>query len=144
MDIRILGPLEVRDDRRSLELGGPKQRALFAVLVLHANHAVSAEHLALALWGEEAPSRAIKTIQVYMSRLRASLGDESETILETTPAGYVLHVREGELDVERFERLVRRGQDALAAGRAGLAADFLRQALALWRGQPLADFAFAT
>jgi DNA-binding SARP family transcriptional activator len=143
MEFRILGPLEVRDDGRLLELGGAKQRALLAVLVLHANRPVTAEHLADALWGEDAAGRAVKTIQVYVSRLRGSLG-EGEALLTTTLAGYQLRVRPGELDAERFERLVRRGQDALSGGRPELAAGTLREALALWNGPPLADFAFAS
>ncbi len=111
------------------------------MLLLRANTAVSAEQLAHALWGDEAPSRAVKTIQVYVSRLRTSLG---AAILSTTPAGYRLTVRPGELDAERFEQLVRQGRDALAGGRPELAVDVLRQALALWRGEPLEDFAFAS
>jgi len=121
-------------------LGGPKPRAVLAVLLLHANQPVSAERLALALWGEEAPSGAIKTVQVHVSRLRKALGDAD--ILTTTAAGYCLRVLPGELDAERFERLVEDGRRALAEGRPEDAAATLRAALTLWRGPPLGDFAY--
>jgi DNA-binding SARP family transcriptional activator len=143
MEYRILGPLEVRDYGRVLELGGGRQRALLAILVLHANRSVSAEQLAIALLGDDAPERSVKTIQVYVSRLRGSLGGGDE-VLATTPIGYQLRVRPGELDAERFERLLARGQDALSGGRPEQAGETLREALDLWRGTPLADFAFAT
>src|SRR4051812_14869517 len=136
MEFRILGPLEVAGDDGVLALGGVKPRAVLAVLLLHANEAVSAERLALALWGEDAPRRAIKTVQVHVSRLRKALGGGD--IVATTPAGYRLRVRSGELDAERFNTLVASGQDALADGQPEVAAALLREALNLWRGPPLA------
>src|SRR4051812_48074195 len=102
MEFWILGPLEVRADGRAVALAGAKPRALLAVLVLHPNQPVNAERLALALWGEDAPAGAVKTVQVHVSRLRKALGDRD--VLVTTPAGYRLRVRSGELDAERFER----------------------------------------
>ena len=75
MQFRILGPLEVHGDHGSVALGGAKPRAVLAVLLLHANEPVSAERLALALWGEDAPGGAVKTVQVHVSRLRKALGD---------------------------------------------------------------------
>ena len=117
MEFGILGPLEVRADGRAVALGGAKPRAVLAVLALHANQPVSAERLAVALWGEDAPPSAVKTVQVYVARLRKALGDPD--VLVTTPAGYRLRVRPGELDAERFERLVADGREALAAGRGG-------------------------
>ena len=139
MEFGILGPLEVRADGRTVALGGARPRAVFAVLALNANQPVSAERLALALWGEDAPPSAVKTVQVYVARLRKALDDPDA--LATTPAGYRLRVRPGELDAERFERRVADGRDALAAGRAEHAAAELREALELWRGPPLADLA---
>src|SRR5918996_2901751 len=115
MNFRILGPLEVRDDSGAVALGGVKPRAVLAVLLLHADESVSAERLAHALWGEDAPAGAAKTVQVYVSRLRKALGDPG--IVATTPAGYRLRLRGNELDAERFERLVDDGRRALAAGR---------------------------
>jgi predicted ATPase/DNA-binding SARP family transcriptional activator len=141
MEFGILGPLEVRADGRSVELGGPKPRALLAVLALHANQPVTAERVAVALWGEDTPPRAVKTVQVYVARLRKALGDRE--VLVTTPGGYCLRVRPGELDAERFERQVADGRRALAAGRGADAAAELREALELWRGPPLAELASA-
>ena len=117
----------------------PGRAPLFAVLALHANQPVSAERLAVALWGEDVPPSAVKTVQVYVARLRKALDDPD--VLVTTPAGYRLRVRPGELDAERFERQVADGREALAAGRAEHAAAELREALELWRGPPLAELA---
>ena len=139
MEFRILGPLEVRSELGVVALGGRKPRAVLAVLLMHANEPVSAERLALALWGEDAPGDAVKTVRVHVSRLRKALGDGE--VVTTTSAGYRLRVREGELDAERFERLVAEGRRALAAGRAEQAASLLREGLALWRGPPLAGLA---
>ena len=101
---------------------------------------MSAERLALALWGEDAPAGAVKTVQVHVSRLRKALGDPEA--VATTPAGYRLRVRPGELDAERFARGVEAGRRALAAGDAERAAVVLREALELWRGPPLAELEF--
>src|SRR4051794_26916304 len=108
MYFRILGPLEVRTERGPLKLGGSKPRAVLAVLLLHANEPVSAERLAIALFGDEAPAGSVKTVQVHVSRLRKSLGDSE--VLATTPAGYRLRVEPGELDSERFTSLVEDGR----------------------------------
>ena len=105
-----------------------------------ANQPVSAERLALALWGEEAPAGATRAVQVYVSRLRKALGDPDA--ITTTPAGYRLRVRPGELDAERFERGVEAGRRALDAGAPEQAAGLLREALELWRGPPLAGLEF--
>src|SRR4051794_38136286 len=110
MEFRVLGPLEVAGENGVLALGGVKPRAVLAVLLLHANEPVSAERLALALWGEDAPSRATKTIQVHVSRLRKALGGGD--VVATTPGGYRLRVLPGELDSERFNALVLSGQEA--------------------------------
>jgi predicted ATPase/DNA-binding SARP family transcriptional activator len=141
VEFRILGPLEVRADDEAVALGGPKPRALLAILLLHANEPVSAERLALALWGEDAPADAIKTVQVHMSRLRKALGDPDRVV--TTSSGYRLRVEPDDLDAERFERLIAAGRRELAAGRAGEAASLLREALGMWRGAPLDELASA-
>jgi DNA-binding SARP family transcriptional activator len=141
MEFGILGPLEVRADGRAVALGGAKPRALLAMLLTHANQPVSAERLALALWGEDAPAGAVKTVQVHVSRLRKALADPD--VLVTTPAGYCLRVDPGQLDAERFERQLTAGRQALAGERVERAAEQLRDALALWRGAPLAEFAWA-
>src|SRR4051794_23073946 len=139
MEFRILGPLEVCGEHGSVPLGRIKPRAILAVLLLNANEPVSAERLALALWGEDAPAGAVKTVQVHVSRLRKILGDEKALV--TTPAGYRLQVGPDELDLDRFGRLVEQGHAALAAGQAERAVKVLRDALSLWRGPPLADVA---
>ena len=111
MEVRVLGPLEVRVDGRAMAIRGSRPRAVLAVLALQAGRPVSAERLAVALWGEDAPQGALKTVQVHVSRLRKALGDSSGALLATTPAGYRLVLGPDELDAERFER-------AVAAGRA--------------------------
>jgi predicted ATPase/DNA-binding SARP family transcriptional activator len=124
MEFRILGPLEVRADGRALDLGGPKQRALLGFLVLEANRVVSSERLIDALWEEDPPETAQKALQVYVSQLRKVLGQER---VRTVAPGYLLRVDADELDLNRFDRL--HGEERL------------RDALALWRGPPLAEFA---
>jgi DNA-binding SARP family transcriptional activator len=135
MDFRLLGPLEVAEGGHPLALGGAKQRALLAVLLLHANDVVATERLIDELWGESPPATVAKSIQVYVSRLRKQLGDGR---LVTRTPGYVLLVDASELDVARFERLLAEAAGANPAA----AAQKLREALALWRGAPLADLAY--
>lgn len=135
MEFRLLGPLEVVDRDSALVLGGGKQRALLAVLLLHANEVVSTDRLLDDLWGASPPATADKSIQLYVSRLRKALG---EGRLVTRRPGYVLRVERSELDVARFEQLVEEARVA----EAERAARKLREALALWRGRPLADLAF--
>jgi predicted ATPase/DNA-binding SARP family transcriptional activator len=141
MEFRILGPLEVRGELGAVALSGIKPRAVLAMLLLHANEPVSAERLALALWGDDAPAGATKTVQVHVSRLRKALGDPQ--VIVTTPTGYRLRVRPDELDAERFGRGVEDGRRALAGGQPEDAGVVLREALAWWRGAPLEEFASA-
>ena len=124
MEFRILGPLDVIEGERVVDLAGAKHRALLAMLLLHANEVVSATRLIDALWEEEPPETAQKALQVYVSQLRKTLGKDH---LETKAPGYLLRVHEDELDLTRFQRLVQDGS--------------LREALSLWRGPPLAEFA---
>ena len=140
MNFQILGPLEVRSDRGVVGLEGLKPRAVLAMLLLHPNEPVSAERLAVGLWGEDAPAGAVKTVQVHVSRLRKALGDPEA--VSTTPAGYRLRVRPGELDAERFVRGVAEGRRALEAGDPQRAGVVLRAALELWHGPALADLEF--
>jgi DNA-binding SARP family transcriptional activator len=140
MRFLILGPLVVLGDGEEVSLGGIKPRAVLAVLLLHANEAVSAERLARSLWGEDAPEGATRTVQVHVSRLRKALGNAD--IIDTTPAVYRLRVGADELDAAQFERLVAEGRHALDGGQPERAATILRDALELWRGPALADLAF--
>jgi len=136
MEFRLLGPLEVCDDGEVVKLGGPKQRALLAYLLLNANRAIALDRIIDALWGERPPPTAAETVQVYVSQLRRLVGRDR---LVTRPPGYLLALAPDEIDVARFERLVLRARRAPdPAERAAL----LREALALWRGELLADVAF--
>ncbi len=135
MEFRILGPLEVVDEGRSLPLGGLRQRALLAILLLHRNEVVATERLMAELWGEKPPATGAKTVHVYVSRLRKTLG---EGILLSRPPGYLLRLEPGQLDLDRFEAFF---EEARKSDRAGAAAK-LREALSFWRGPPLADFAY--
>jgi DNA-binding SARP family transcriptional activator len=135
VEYRILGPLEVVDGDRRLPLGGPRQRAVLAVLLLHANEVVSADAIIDRLWGGEPPPTAAKVLQVQIWRLRKALGREA---LITRPPGYMLQVGPDELDLARFERLVEEAQ----AAEPGPAAAKLREALALWRGSALGDLTY--
>ncbi len=137
MEFRVLGPLEVRDGERSLPLAGAKQRALLALLLVNANRVVSRDRMIDELWGERPPETAVQSLQVYVSRLRKLLPPER---LLTRPPGYLLEVEPEELDVQRFERLLAEGR--AAAGDPEHASRLLHEALALWRGPPLAEFAF--
>jgi YVTN family beta-propeller protein len=146
MDYRILGRLEVCDDGRDVALGGEKPRALLAILLLHRNEVVSADRLTDELWGQSPPPSATRTLQAYVSRLRKALNGTGAAwgpagSVLTRGRGYLLRVGPGELDLERFCGLAERGRQALAAGEPGEAAELLREALGLWRGPPLADFA---
>jgi YVTN family beta-propeller protein len=118
-----------------LDLGGRKPAALLALLVLHANEGVSVDRLIDELWGEDPPRTARKSLQVHVSRLRKELGDG---MLETLPHGYALRLERGQVDLYRFEDLLERGRAALQRDNPGEAAAVLREALALWRGAPLA------
>jgi DNA-binding SARP family transcriptional activator len=135
MEFRLLGPLEVVDGGRSLALGGRKQRSLLAMLLLHCNDVVSTELLVDEVWGGSPPATVAKSVQVYVSRLRKELGDGR---LVTRSPGYLLRVEPSELDLARFQVLVAHADSADPAAAAAL----LREALALWRGPPLADLAY--
>jgi YVTN family beta-propeller protein len=142
MDFRILGPLEVLSEERVLDVGGGKQRSVLALLLLHANEVVSSDRLIDELWPDEPPPSAAKIIQVHVSRLRKALDGVGEAILLTRGPGYVLRVAPGQLDRDRFRGLLEEGRAALATGDPDKAAATLRTALALWRGPPLAEFAY--
>jgi YVTN family beta-propeller protein len=147
MDFRILGPLEVVTNGQPLALGGSKQRAVLAVLLLHANEAVSIDRLIDALWGESAPPGAVQSVRVHVSRLRKVLeggrrSGAGPSVLVTAPGGYELKVADGDLDLMRFERLFAEAQRALADERPERARDLLSEALGLWRGPALADLAY--
>src|SRR5260221_9632420 len=105
MEFRILGPLEVIDDGRSVPLGGSSQRALLSLLLLHANEVVSGDRLLDELWPEGPPASGLTALQVRVSQLRKTLGPLAQR-LETRPPGYVLRVERRELDLDVFSQLV--------------------------------------
>jgi DNA-binding SARP family transcriptional activator len=137
LSVRLLGPLEVERAGSPVRLGGRAQRALLARLVLDANRTVAADRLLEDLWGDAAPATAPKMVQIYVSKLRKELPEDT---LVTRAPGYALEVDPDSLDLFRFERLREQGRAALAEGRAGTGADRLREALALWRGPALGEF----
>src|SRR5215212_2360920 len=144
MDFRILGPLEVRANGDRLALGGPKQRALLAILLLNADRVVSRDRLIEELWANDPPQAARHALDVIVSRLRKALAasDGGGSVLVTRAPGYLLRVAPGEVDLRRFERLVEYGRRAFELGDADRAARALRAAEDLWRGRPLADLEF--
>ncbi len=133
----LLGPFEVRDGSAPMRLGGRKPRALLARLALDANRTVPIERLIEDLWGEDAPGSAAKMVQIHVSQLRKAL---PPGVLVTSPGGYVLVVEPEAIDLSRFERLRDAGRAALAGDDPQRAADLLGAALALWRGEALAEF----
>ncbi|MGZ4287597.1 MAG: AfsR/SARP family transcriptional regulator [Solirubrobacteraceae bacterium] len=135
MEFRVLGPLEVADGHATVALGGIRQRTLLAILLLNANEVVSADRL--ILWGERSPESGRSALQVRVSQLRKALGQGGAQLLTRAP-GYVLSLDRDQLDLQRFERPVREE----AASEPPAAAEKLREALALWRGPPLADLAY--
>lgn len=139
MEFGILGPLEARDGGGLVALGGLRERSVLAVLLLNANELVPTERLVDELWGEEPPKTAVKTVHVYVSRLRKLVGVD---LIVTAPPGYIMRVARDQIDVHRFERLAAEGRQALAAGDAQMAAGRLSEALSLWRGSALSDFAY--
>ena len=141
MDYRILGPFEVFEGERRISLGGARQRAVLALLLLHGNETLTRDVIVDELWGEKPPPTAAKVLQNCVSALRKELPGGSDT-LRTVSGAYVLGLTPEELDRDRFERLMAEGRAALAADDHGEAAEQLKSALALWRGSPLSDFAY--
>jgi YVTN family beta-propeller protein len=143
MEFRILGPIEVWSEGRQVRLPRGKQRALLAVLLLHRNEVVSIDRLIDDVWAEEAPATSVKTAQVHISQLRKLLGtgDRTDERLVTRSPGYLLRVDGDELDSARFERLLEEGRGLRGAGDPEGATETLLEALSLWRGPALADFA---
>jgi DNA-binding SARP family transcriptional activator len=140
MEFSILGPLEVVDDGRTVQLGGTRQRSLLAILVLHRGEVVSAERLVESLYESGPPATAAKSLQAHVSRLRRALAPADR--LHTRPGGYVLETGADEVDADRAATLLAEGRRSLAAGDAESAAAALDAALHLWRGPPLVEFAY--
>jgi DNA-binding SARP family transcriptional activator len=140
LQFRILGPVEAAANGERLRLGGPKQRALLALLLLHANEVVSRDRIIDELWGERPPTTVATALNVYVSKLRKILGSAgAQDILETQEPGYMLRVASGQLDAHRFDELAAAGRRALEAGDQDEASAKLDEALSLWRGRALDD-----
>ncbi len=137
VEVAVLGPLEIRDGGRVFGIGAAKQRAVLALLALRAGRTVAATELIDALWWEDSPASATKTVQMYISSLRRRLGPPT---IETTPGGYRLALTPDAVDVSRFEELARSGR-RWSGDDPARAADALRRALALWRGEPFPELA---
>jgi DNA-binding SARP family transcriptional activator/ABC-type branched-subunit amino acid transport system substrate-binding protein/DNA-binding beta-propeller fold protein YncE len=135
VNFRLLGPLEVVENGEPLPLGRGRQRALLALLLLHRNEAVSVDRIVDELWGERPPATAAKVVQVYVSALRKAVGHGR---LESARPGYRLRLEPDELDADRVEALSAQARESEPRRKAAL----LREALDLWRGEPLADVAY--
>jgi YVTN family beta-propeller protein len=139
LEFRMLGPLDVLDDGRTIGLGGARQRAVLAILLLHAGETVSVDRIVDLIWGDRPPATAVKTVQVYVSHLRRALVDD---VVVSSTGGYALAVDPERVDARRFERLLGEGQTALSEDDPASATELLRSALALWRGPALGDLAY--
>ena len=143
MEFRVLGALEAGAGTTVADLGPPKQRALLAILVLHVGEIVPVERMVELLWGDDAPRTAAHSIQIYVSELRKALEPlAGRRLIHRRQPGYQLEASPDEIDARRFERLVATGMTAMASGDRTAATATFRQALALWRGPPLSDFAY--
>jgi DNA-binding SARP family transcriptional activator len=137
VEFAILGPLEARESGEPIPLGGPKQRALLAMLLLEAGRVVSLDRLVDALWAGNPPPTAVASLQNFVAQLRKALGPNA---IETRPPGYVVRLEPEQLDVARMRRLV----DEARASEPVRRAELLDEVLALWRGEPLAEFRYET
>jgi DNA-binding SARP family transcriptional activator len=137
VDIRLLGPLQVLDSTgRLIEIHGDRPSAVLVRLALSVPNFVSFDEIADALWEAEEIAAPEAALQVTVSRLRKALG---ESVISTMPGGYRLDLPATNCDVERFRRHLRQGHQLLTLGKAGPASEAFRQALAQWRGTPLAQ-----
>jgi len=139
VEFRILGPLEVWREGRPVHIGGAKERALLALLLLHAGEPVSVDRLIDELWGDSPPATARKSVHVRVAGLRRALRGD---VLLTRGDGYLVRLEPNQLDLHRFEQLLSGGRDLLGAGDPSAAVATLDEALALWRGPALADFTY--
>jgi DNA-binding SARP family transcriptional activator len=137
VEFGLLGPLLVRRGGIPVEVPHGKQRILLAALLLNAGRVLSADDLSDTLWESAPPASARATLQNYVKRLRACFGDRGHLLVKTVPPGYCLQVEPGQLDVHRFESLLTAGRAAARSADWQEAAARLRDALALWRGEPL-------
>jgi DNA-binding SARP family transcriptional activator len=141
----ILGPVELRDGERTVAVGGPRQVALLALLLVNANRALSNDQLIDTLWSDLSSARSAKRLQAAILRLRRTLDPgrgKAESVLRTLSGGYPLDVRHGELDAEVFQADTQAARQALERGAVASARAALAKALEMWRGPALADVGY--
>src|SRR5262245_42408107 len=146
LDFAVLGAFRVKQDGQEVDLGPRLQRKLLAILVVEAGHVVPVDRLLDLLWPDEPPATAIASVQAYISQLRRVLEPDRAPrqparVLVTHDPGYVLQVADSQVDALRFQALARQAHDDLAAGQPVAGVTRLKEALALWQGDPLAEFA---
>jgi DNA-binding SARP family transcriptional activator/class 3 adenylate cyclase len=134
--VGVLGPLEVVCRGRTVSIGPGRERALFSLLALRGGRTVSTDELIAALWADDPPETALKTLRTYVSHLRRTLPEDA---IRTVPGGYLLEVRAHDVDALRFEQLVDEARRSFEQHAIAAAIEQLREALELWRGEPLAD-----
>ena len=137
VSFRVLGTVEAARDGRPIALGGPRQRALLALLLLEPGRPVSTGRLSDELWAGEPPEGADATLRSYVSRLRTALG--AHVPLQASSDGYSLHVDPHRIDARRFEAGIRAGDEALLRRRTRDGRGLLAQALELWGGRPYGE-----
>ncbi len=146
MDFRVLGPFEVHDGDQEIPIGAFRQRAVLALLTIHAGQVLSTDRIIDEIWSGSPPPSALKTLHAYISRLRKALHDppvsRDGASLLSRHSGYVLAIDPSEVDSFQFEQLVGEASGALGDGRPVVAADRLKRAFALWRGTAFAEFAY--
>lgn len=143
IEFRVLGPLEVRAGTQVISVGGPKQRAVLALLLLQADEVVSVERLIDEVWGDNPPPSAGHSLEAYVSRIRSILAGEGPTLVRHG-AGYSLRLNDGLLDSQTFAELAAEASEAAAGNDHERAAELATRALALWRGPALADVALGS
>ncbi|WP_214106907.1 AfsR/SARP family transcriptional regulator [Acrocarpospora catenulata] len=140
MEFRILGPLEALASERSVPLGGPRQRAVLAMLLINVDRVVSIDRLGVAIWGHEPPATARNQIAICVSGLRrefAAAGVQHDFIV-TAPSGYLLRLGDHVLDLKQVEETLRRARSARTESGPEEASRLFAEALDHWRGEPLA------
>ncbi|MFC0107979.1 AfsR/SARP family transcriptional regulator [Kibdelosporangium aridum] len=141
MDFKLLGPLRVESDHKEARVPkAPKVRQLLALLLFFANTMVSTDQIVDELWGEESPRQAALTVRTYVCHIRKAMGEvDDASKLSTVSSGYMLSVRDDQLDVTRFTSLYQAGRASYEAGEHEKASDNFRRALEVFRGPVLAD-----
>jgi DNA-binding SARP family transcriptional activator/tetratricopeptide (TPR) repeat protein len=137
VEFGLLGPLEIIDRDRAVPIRSAKHRILLAALLLRAGELVTVDELAEAIWGAALPADPRRVVQTYVTRLRKLLGGTE--LIQSRPEGYAIAVGPGDVDVRRFEMLLEKARDTARVEDRHAEAEVLRQALAMWRGEPLAD-----